>query len=136
MGGSGNFGSVGGDFELDLALNEEHRRSGERISGGLDILRLQSLPGAGHDDRGVFAVGAGEDRADAGRLLCIDGQVGRVDPYPCQCGAELIAEDVATDAADQEGAGAVEGGLRRLVTGLPAGREGNTMTDDALTRCR
>ncbi len=53
-------------------------------------------------------------------------------PVLCQGGAELIAEDVAADAADEEGAGAVEGGLRRLVAGLPAGREGHAMTDDAL----
>ena len=62
----------------------------------------------------------------------VDRQVGRVDSRAGQRGAELIAEDIAADAADQEGAGAVEGGLRRLVAGLPAGREGHAMTDDAL----
>ena len=55
-------------------------------------------------------------------------------PVLARADAELIAEDVAADAADQEGAGAVEGGLRRLVAGLAAGREGHAMTDDALTR--
>ena len=43
----------------------------------------------------------------------------------------MLPEDIAADAADQEGAGAVEGGLRRLVAGLAAGREGHAMTDDA-----
>ena len=77
----------------------------ERVSGGVYVCRFQTLTGAGDNDRGVLAVGAGEDWADPRRLLGVDREVGRVDSVPCQRGAESIAEDIAADAADEERSG-------------------------------
>src|SRR5215213_2356246 len=123
---------MGGDSDRDLQLQEEYRRLRERVSGGIDVLLFETQPGAGHDDRRVLAVGAGENRADPGGLLRVDCEVGRVDSRACQCGAELIAEVIAADAADEEGAGVVEGRLCRLIAGLAAGREGHAMAHDTL----
>jgi hypothetical protein len=112
---------VGGDSDRDLQLEKEYCRLRERVPGGFDVLRFQTLTSAGHDDRRVLPVGAGEDRTDPRRVLRVVREVGRVDSRVCQCGSESICEVIAADAADEKGANAVEGGLRRLVSCLPSG---------------